>query len=514
VPLPLCAAAVVFVLAFAALLVSHRTQPLALGRPQAVSAFRADPQMRTALARTAVTRIQVLPGDSVNDQVFAYDGGRLVATAEVSRTGVVTGRQDLTRSSFAFGANIANAPWVLALLCAVFVLVTAVWPWRRLRNLDVALATALVAPLVLFNHWLLADSAIAGYPLLCYVACRCAWVALRGAGTAPASVPLIVALTRAWEPARRRRLLVWIAVTCGLVVAMVGFTSPNIIDVGYALMEGATRITHGLLPYGHISDIAHGDTYPIGSYVLYVPFALLTPVDTVFDNANLVLVVAIVAALAIAWALARLPRATADDTNGLRAAIAWLTFPTVLVTVSTGTSDVLLGAMVVLAFVLWRRPAAATGALAVAGWFKLAPFALLPVALARLRGGGLRRSLAVLAALSAAMLALIVALGGTHGVSAMATAIGYQQTRTSPHAIWPLIGSVPLQQLAEAGTLAVVAAATVLCRTDAAFAADRHRLAALFAAVLLGIQISANYWSYLYLTWVVPLVLLSLLADS
>ena len=503
-----------FVLAFAALLVTHRTQPLALGRAPAATAFRADPQIRSVLARTTVTRIQVLPGDASNDQVFAYDGGRLVATGEVSRSGVVSGQQDLSRSSFAFGANVANDPLVLALLSAMFVLVTAVWPLRRVRNLDVVLATALVAPLVLFNHWRLADTAIVGYPLLCYLAFRCAWVALRRRAPSDPSVPLIVALTSAWEPARRRRLLRLIAVTCVLIVAMVGFTSPNIIDVGYAVMEGATRIAHGLLPYGHISDIAHGDTYPIGSYVLYVPFALLTPVNSVFDNANLVLVVAIVAALAAAWGLDRLSRTATDDTAGLRAAIAWLTFPTVLVTVSTGTTDVLLGAMLVTALVLWRRPVAATGALALAGWFKLAPFALLPVALARLRGGVLWRSLAVIAALSAAMLALIVALGGTHGLSAMVTAIGFQQTRTSPHAIWPLIGSVPLQQLAEAATLALVAAAAVMTRTDAAFAGDRRRLAATFAAVLLGIQISANYWSYLYLTWVVPLVLLSLLVDS
>ncbi len=38
-------------------------------------------------------------------------------------------------------------------------------------------------------------------------------------------------------------------------------------------------------------------------------------------------------------------------------------------------------------------------------------------------------------------------------------------------------------------------------------------MAALAAAILIGLQLSADYWAFLYLAWIVPLVGLSLLAD-
>jgi len=59
-----------------------------------------------------------------------------------------------------------------------------------------------------------------------------------------------------------------------------------------------------------------------------------------------------------------------------------------------------------------------------------------------------------------------------------------------------------------------VAAATVRVRRDAALAADPLRLAALAAAVLLGLQLTGNYWTYLYLAWVVPCIVVGLLADA
>ena len=38
-------------------------------------------------------------------------------------------------------------------------------------------------------------------------------------------------------------------------------------------------------------------------------------------------------------------------------------------------------------------------------------------------------------------------------------------------------------------------------------------MAALAVAVLIALQLAANYWAFLYLVWVVPLLGLSLLAD-
>ena len=38
-------------------------------------------------------------------------------------------------------------------------------------------------------------------------------------------------------------------------------------------------------------------------------------------------------------------------------------------------------------------------------------------------------------------------------------------------------------------------------------------MAALIAAILIGLQLSADYWAFLYLAWIVPMVGVSLLAD-
>ena len=86
---------------------------------------------------------------------------------------------------------------------------------------------------------------------------------------------------------------------------MVGVSSPNAVDVIYAVMEGATRLIHGVLPYGHMpGDVIHGDTYPVLSYALYAPLAALAPVRSTWDSVDLALAASVVAgALAAAWAL-------------------------------------------------------------------------------------------------------------------------------------------------------------------------------------------------------------------
>jgi hypothetical protein len=93
----------------------------------------------------------------------------------------------------------------------------------------------------------------------------------------------------------------------------------------------------------------------------------------------------------------------------------------------------------------------------------------------------------------------------------MLSAMSFQFTRTSPHTLWSVVGNVPLQQLAEAATLALIVGAGVKLRRDHALAGDPSRLAAIAAAVLLGIEISANYWNYMYLVWIAPFLMVSVL---
>jgi hypothetical protein len=312
------------------------------------------------------------------------------------------------------------------------------------------------------------------------------------------------------------------AVACALIVAMVALTSLHVLDVAYAVMEGGTAIAHGLSPYSHFGgDVLHGNTYPIGSYLLYAPFAAISPVRSQWDNADLALAVAVGATLLAAWGLARIRsgagfrlrgRDAGAELLGLRTAIAWMTFPPLLVTVSTGTSDVVLGALLVGALVFWRRPAAGTAMLSFAAWFKAVPAVLLPLWLASRRGTALARALVGCVIVSAAMVGALLALGGVGGLGQMVDAMRFQLTRQSPQTLWNFVGSVPLQQFAQAATLALLAGGMVRVWRDRDLAADCARFSGLCAAVLLGVQISGNYWSFMYLAWVFPFLVLSLLS--
>jgi hypothetical protein len=86
--------------------------------------------------------------------------------------------------------------------------------------------------------------------------------------------------------------------------------------------------------------------------------------------------------------------------------------------------------------------------------------------------------------------------------------MSFQFTRSSPHTLWAIVGSEPLQQLCEAGTIALIVGTVIRLRRDPALAGDRARIAAVAGAILLGVQVSANYWNYMYLVWVVPFIVM------
>src|SRR5215218_398408 len=505
-PSAVLVALVVLLTAWAALSAARST-PHPLERSAALRAVLADARAGPALARgERWTNVRVGAVDDTTTRVTFFHGPRLVA----------------------------------AIAALAFLLATAVVPLRRIRNVDVAALLALVLPVLLLNERLLVASTLAALPSLLWLTGRCAWLALgpQKAGfalrpsqasglRATSQTPLLDVLTPTWGDAQRVRILrlaVGVAAAC---VALITITAPSTVDVGQAVMEGATLLVHGTLPYGHMpGDVFHGDVYPLLSYAAYAPLATVMPVRDDWDVANGALIVAALSAVASAWLLARIAgRASAstrdldrpDDAAraaGLRAALAWLALPPLLVTASTGTSDVLLGALLLAALALVRRPLASVAAILVAGSFKVVPFALLPIWLARLRGRRLAAALALTAACGVLTLAALIALGGTSAPGQMLHAIAYQADRRTLHSPWTLLGIEWLQPLGQAAVLALVAGATVRVRRDAALAADPMRLAALAGAVLLGLQLTGNYWTYLYLAWVVPCIVVGLLADA
>jgi hypothetical protein len=526
-------AALVFVAACAALYATRDPVAPRLESTAAAQAVLHDAEASRILAHgERWTSVRVTPVDRVTTRVSFFAGPRLLLEAAVGPRGHATRVHDYRGADAPFGAPLAQRGWLIALGCVAFALATAVVPLRRLRNLDVLALLSFVVALVLLNERLIVASTLAAVPPLLWLTARCAWLGLRpaDAGAQASARPLLDALTPAWDDTRRVRMLRLAVGVAAAAVAMITLSAPTTVDVGQAVMEGATLLLHGTLPYGHLpGDVFHGDTYPLLSYVVYMPLAALMPVHDEWDVANGALWVSAASAIAVAALLARFARAVAtsraaqprelavpdaERAAGLRAALAWLVFPPLVVTVSSGTSDVLLALPLVGALVLSRRRLTSATLIVAAGWLKLVPFALLPIWLARLRGRQLAAALALLALTTLATVALLVALGGVGAPARMLHAIAFQLDRRTLHSPWSLVGIEWLQPLAQAAVLALVAGATVRVWRDRTLAEDPARLAAIAAAVLLGLQLCGNYWTYLYLAWALPCIVLSLLAPS
>ncbi len=508
-------------------------------RPEAaIRAALRDPHVRRKLSLVHWDAATASPENGQLERVVFFAHGRVVDDVALERDGRVARGVNFERATIPYGDWIAYQPALLVGLGALFVLMAGVVPWRRIRNMDAAAALSLLAPVFLLQDRHLGASAAAAVPSLTYLLVRCAWIGLRPArssGTARRSpepvrlaspaTPLFVALTPNQDAAQRKRIMRMALVALALIYVMVGVSSPYAVDVIYAVMEGATKILHGVLPYGHMpGDVLHGDTYPLLSYALYAPLAWLSPVRSGWDRVDAALAAAVVAALITAWALFRATaaarrsrravRSPLAEEAGLRAALTWLAFPPLLITVSTGSTDVMLAAMLAGALLVWRRPAVSSGLLCAAGWFKLAPFALLPLWIAPLRGRGRRAALVAIAAVSAPLLGLLMALGGLHALGAMLHAVSFQFSRRSDQSVWAALGAEGFRAPAECCVLGLLGAAAVELHREPGLWQDRARIAALAAAILIGLQLAADYWTFLYLGWILPPVVLSLLADA
>jgi Glycosyltransferase family 87 len=506
-----CVGLVVFVAAGLGLTLTHHPVRQPVSRAAAIAAVLRDKTSREALAGVRWTRVSTGAVDGQLERVAFFAGDRVELEAAVDRAGLVEHELDYRTAQVPYGDWLAYEPAVLVGLGALFVLMTAVTPWRRVRNLDVAAVLSLAAPPVLLHERYLDASVLSAVPALLYLILRCGWFGVRGPRAGGPSRPLLLALTPGLDSRRRAGYLKLLLAVLVLVVVMVGVSSPDPVDVAYAAMEGATNLVHGMLPYGHMpGDVVHGDTYPIFTYLLYLPLASVSPVRSMWDSVDVALGLAAAVTAVTALAL----RASVPGEAGLRAAVAWLCFPALLITVSTGTTDVVLAALLAAAVILWRRPRVASGVLVAAAWFKLAPAALIPLWLAPLRGRRLLGAVLVIAAVSLAMVLVVVGVGGAGGVAAMFHAVEYQFNRGSLQSLWAAAGISGLQPVGEAAVLGLIAAGAARLRLDPDLATDRARVAALSAAILIALQLAASYWALLYVVWFAPLLCLSLLRSD
>ncbi len=506
-----------FVVATGALLLvhDHVTPREQLSKGAAIAKVRHDPGLAPLLAHEHITGARVVPYDGRLEEVNLFDGPQLVLFALVGPAGHV--QHVVTRRGYTpqLGAPLANGWGLLLGLTAVFLLAVAVVPLRRVRNLDALVLAGFTANIVAVNEGLIALSVVISVPLLAYLAIRCLAVGVGAkAAEAPASVPLLTWLTARWEASRRLRLARLIATALFAIVLIVTLTSTHLSTVAAASLTGATDLLRWQLPYGHIRYVVHGDTYPLLNYILYLPGAAVAPMSDPWTSAMAAVWVAAAGALVTAAAMWTLARRVlcGDEASGLRAMIAWLAFPPVLLAASGGTNDVLVAAILAWMLVFATSASRSSLLLALAVWTKVVPLVLVPLWVMR-RKGEMTRVLVPGLVVSVLLCAYLVGLGGFGALGAMISDVAFPFHRGSLYAPWYTLSVEWLQPVASAAVLAALVLVLMRARELPSLWRDPVRVAGIAGGLLLGMQLSANQWTYTYLPWVFPFIAVALLLE-
>jgi hypothetical protein len=396
----------------------------------------------------------------------------------------------------AFGRKV-NSPWVWIPLTALF-LIPFLDPRRpfRMRHLDLAVLVAFGVSVAFFNDANIDVSVPLAYPLLAYLLGRMLWIGLRRR-RAPDPLRLLVPVS--W-------LLVGLLFLVGFRIGL-NIASSNVIDVGYAGVIGADRLTHGDRLWGNFpKDNQHGDTYGPVTYAAYVPFELALPWDGRWDVLPAAHAAAIAFDLLCLGLMFLIGRRLRGPPLGVALAYAWAANPFTLYAMDCNVNDALVGGLVLGAIAVAASPGRRGALIGLAGMAKFAPLGLAPLFATHSRGGARRFALGLAAAL-APCLVLVLAYGGLHAF--YDRTLGFQAQRGSPFSIWGLYGWDKAQ--------AVVQAAAVILAVAVAFLPRRRDvvgLAALAAAVLVALQLGVTHWFYLYLVWFLGPALIAFLGDA
>jgi hypothetical protein len=470
----------------------------------AARAAVADPAVADWLSNHKFDNVQVITFEGDKARVSFFDGQQAVLEAAVGPDGKVIAVQAFDADYVRAGPKEIQHWFTLVVATLIFLLLLATRPLLNLRNGDLLALAATASTIFILNERYFAWSVIVGSLLMAYLLGRCLWVS--GHRAAPRGDFLVN------FGAGRVRIARLIAGAAALLALIVTIPGGQVGDVAIASISGATNVLEGINPYGNVIEgIVHGDTYPIFAFVLYAPAALIWPVHDLFDNLDGALWIAGASLVAGAVAIFRAGRVAVDEEFGLRNATAWLIFPPVLVAASAGTNDLPTAALIAWAIATFAFAGRSTGWLSAAAWAKVVPVFILPLWLARFRGRELGRALIGPVVLTVLMLILVVALGGISAIGDMIDAIAFQAERGSQISLWVVLGAPALQLIAQALALALAAGATVAVWRMRDVAVSLARVCALAAAVLLAFQIGASYWSYAYLPWIYPLLVVALL---
>jgi hypothetical protein len=431
----------------------------------------------------------------------------------------------------AFGHKL-NAPYVFLPLCALFLF--GLIDWRRplrIATLDLLVLLGFGVSNYFFNRAEIGVSVPLQYPPLVYLFCRALWIGWRGHGSGirpvwPAAWLLIAALFL-------------LGLRAGLNVADSG-----VIDVGYAGVVGAHRIAHGEALYANFpKDVSQGDTYGPVNYYAYVPWEAIWPwtgtwndlpaghaAGVFFDLTTFALLM---------WLGIRIRPGPSGRKLAATLAFGWAAYPYTAYALESNSNDTLVSLLLVGTLLVLARPAARGALLALATMTKFVPVLLAPMLTTygsamprpvndstevlpagppwigaprdetppRLRRRNSRSAIAFVAAFAIVVALVMLWPAIDPGLRTFwERTIGYQAGRESPFSIW---GQVPgLEPLRIA-----LLAGTGLLALALAFRPRRKTLiqvAALGAALLIGIQLTAQHWFYLYIVWFYPLLLVAM----
>jgi hypothetical protein len=497
-------------------------------REEAIAAADRDPKVlgvereQGPLAATA----------SVNDEdgrwevAYFADGEELVLVYVDLHSGEVTeswtGYQvswKMARGySGAFGHKL-NAPYVFIPLCLVFLL--GLVDWRRLRrvaNLDLLVLLGFGVSHYFFNRAEVGVSVPLVYPVLLYLLGRSLWIGLRGRGEG---------LRPVWPVAW---MLIAALFLMGFRVGL-NVADSGAIDVGYAGVVGADKITHGEPIYDNFpDDISSGDTYGPVNYLAYVPFELIWPNQGEWDDLPAAHGAAILFDVAVFTFLLLLGIRIRPGPDGQRLAatlaFGWAAFPYTAYVLESNSNDSLVAALLVATLYFAAKPLARGALLGSAVWAKFVAAPLAPMYLTfnpglssaagvrvRPRTQDTRRrpaALFLIAFLVITVLALLWPILDPGLKTFYDRTIATQAGRDSPFSIW---GQAPSLEPIRIALLAITAAASL------AFAfVPRHKslpqLAALSAALLILLQLTLHHWFYLYIVWFYPPLLIAISAKK
>jgi hypothetical protein len=494
-----------------------------ISKARAIRIARTDPKVAeersaygplspTAQAKPGTWQVDFYEGGTERVQVIVDD---VSGQIRESWTGYQIAWQMARGYPGQFGHKL-NAPYVWIPLAALFLL--GLFDFRRkwrIVHLDLLVFLSFGISEIYFNAGNIGVSVPLAYPPLLYLLARMIWIGFKGAG----------------EGLRPSAPTVWLAVAGAFLLGFriaLNIADSGVIDVGYAGVIGADHLTHGLAIWNNFpSDNSFGDTYGPFNYYAYVPFELALPWSGQWDNLPAGHAAAIffdLATVAGLFMLGRRLRPARDGTAlGVVLAFGWAAYPFTDYALQSNSNDALLAALVVWALVLFASPVWRAALLGLSIATKFATLPLVPLFAAGERGlmsrvEGSRLSLPKLRSLFLFGVSLIAVLGLMLALPAIDPGLGtfYDRTiksqidRTSPFSVWGQDHALEWLQT-------VVKVFAVGLAVVVAFVPRRRSLgqiAALAAAVMIAVELTAEHWFYLYIPWFFGLALAALAAAT